>query len=109
MRNATVAIEDKSFYHEGGFNIRRHFRCGIQDLFHRSGGLQGASTITEQLVNSTAIGWASARLLVRLKSSFWQWSFARRPIRHRLLTPARTCGVENGEDRPDRAKAPLPK
>ena len=50
MKDATVAIEDKDFYHEGAFNVRGIARAAVHDLFSSGGGEQGASTITEQLV-----------------------------------------------------------
>jgi penicillin-binding protein 1A len=50
MKDATVAIEDKDFYHEGAFNVRGIARAAVHDVFSSGGGEQGASTITEQLV-----------------------------------------------------------
>lgn len=55
VKEATVAIEDKNFYHEGGFNFGSILRAGFHDLLG-SGGLQGASTITEQVVKMNK-GW----------------------------------------------------
>lgn len=60
MRDATVAIEDKNFYKEGAFDIRSIFRAGINDL--TGGSLQGASTITEQLVKLNE-GWIGNRTI----------------------------------------------
>lgn len=57
MKNATVAIEDKYFYKDGGFNIRGILRAAVHDVLHAGGGLQGASTITEQVVKLNE-GWA---------------------------------------------------
>lgn len=56
MKDATVAIEDKKFYHEGGFDMGAIFRSGIHDLIHPGAGLEGASTITEQVVKLNK-GW----------------------------------------------------
>jgi membrane peptidoglycan carboxypeptidase len=52
VKDATVAIEDKNFYHEGAFSATGIVRAGLHDTLGigGSGGLQGASTITEQLV-----------------------------------------------------------
>ncbi len=50
MKDATVAIEDKNFYHEGGFSVTGIIRAGLHDLLGSGGSLQGASTITEQVV-----------------------------------------------------------
>jgi membrane peptidoglycan carboxypeptidase len=48
MKDATVAIEDKNFYHEGAFDVRGIMRAGFNDL--TGGSTQGGSTITQQLV-----------------------------------------------------------
>jgi penicillin-binding protein 1A len=55
LKNATVAIEDKNFYKEGGIDLQAIIRAGWRDL--RAGGkpLQGASTITQQLVRNLYI------------------------------------------------------
>ncbi len=64
MKNATVAIEDKSFYHEGAFDIRGIVRAGVNDLTKRGGGLQGGSTITQQLVKLNE-NWTDNRTISR--------------------------------------------
>lgn len=48
MKTAIVAIEDHSFYHNPGFDLRSIARAAWVDLVHHS-AVQGASTITEQL------------------------------------------------------------
>src|SRR4051812_22317071 len=55
LRDATVAIEDKNFFKEGGIDLQAIIRAGWRDL--RAGGkpLQGASTITQQLVRNLYI------------------------------------------------------
>lgn len=50
MKNATIAIEDKDFYKHGAFDLRSIVRAGVNDVFNRSGGVQGGSTISQQLV-----------------------------------------------------------
>lgn len=50
IRNATVAIEDKDFYKHGAFDVRGIIRAGLNNLLNRSGGIQGGSTISQQLV-----------------------------------------------------------
>ncbi|MHB1864606.1 MAG: transglycosylase domain-containing protein [Candidatus Saccharimonadales bacterium] len=60
MKDATVAIEDKNFYKEGAFDIRSIFRAAFNDL--TGGSLQGASTITEQLVKLNE-GWIGSRTI----------------------------------------------
>jgi penicillin-binding protein 1A len=55
LKNATVAIEDKNFFKEGGIDVQAIIRAGWRDL--KAGGkpLQGASTITQQLVRNLYI------------------------------------------------------
>jgi penicillin-binding protein 1A len=55
LKNATVAIEDKNFFKEGGVDVQAIVRAGWRDL--KAGGkpLQGASTITQQLVRNLYI------------------------------------------------------
>lgn len=50
MKNATVATEDKDFYKHGAFDVRGIMRAGFNDVFNRSGPVQGGSTISQQVV-----------------------------------------------------------
>lgn len=50
VRQATIAIEDKDYYKHGAFDIRGIARAGWNNLTNRSGGTQGGSTISQQLV-----------------------------------------------------------
>lgn len=63
MKQATVAIEDKNFYHEGAFNLGAILRAGVHDV-SGGGGLQGASTITQQLVKLNE-QWTDNRTITR--------------------------------------------
>ena len=56
MKEATVAIEDKNFYHESGFDFLAILRSAVHDIIHHGQGLEGASTITEQVVKLNK-GW----------------------------------------------------
>lgn len=51
---ATVASEDKNFYHHHGFDIKGILRAIYNTVFHRS--LQGGSTLTQQLVKNALLG-----------------------------------------------------
>ncbi len=57
MKQATVAIEDKNFYHDSGVNFGSIIRAAAHDILHLGSGLQGASTITEQVAKLNE-GWA---------------------------------------------------
>lgn len=52
IKNATVAIEDSSFYQHKGIDIKAIFRAAFIDLMSGE-AKQGASTITQQLVKNT--------------------------------------------------------
>ncbi len=52
LRNAVVAAEDKNFWHEGGISPSGIIRAAYYDLTSSGGNLQGASTITQQLVRN---------------------------------------------------------
>ncbi len=53
MKDATVAVEDKDFFHHGGFDVRGITRAAVNNVTGRGGGQQGGSTITQQLVKLT--------------------------------------------------------
>lgn len=54
IKNATVAIEDSSFYNNSGIKITSIIRATLANLFG-SGKTQGGSTITQQLVKMTLL------------------------------------------------------
>src|SRR3989454_710550 len=51
MQQATVAVEDRTFYQHGGLNLLRTGQAGLNDLIHLRFN-QGGSTITQQLVKN---------------------------------------------------------
>ena len=51
MQQATIAVEDRSFYQHGGVNLLRTGQAGLDDLLHLRFN-QGGSTITQQLVKN---------------------------------------------------------
>jgi membrane peptidoglycan carboxypeptidase len=51
MRQATIAVEDRTFYQHGALNLLRTGQAGLQDLL-RLRFDQGGSTITQQLVKN---------------------------------------------------------
>lgn len=53
LQNATIAIEDKNFYNNKGFDISAIARAIIANLSGEP--LQGGSTITQQLIKSTLL------------------------------------------------------
>jgi penicillin-binding protein 1A len=55
LEEATVAIEDKNFYHHGGVDLAGIARAAWKDLLAGGKPVQGASTITQQLVRNLYI------------------------------------------------------
>jgi penicillin-binding protein 1A len=55
LRDATVAIEDQRFYTNNGVDLTGIFRSAMKDIV-RGQALQGASTITMQLVRNLYLG-----------------------------------------------------
>src|SRR5438067_13357532 len=51
LRQATIAVEDRSFYQHGGLNLPRTMQAAFEDLVHLRFD-QGGSTITQQLVKN---------------------------------------------------------
>jgi penicillin-binding protein 1A len=55
LREATVAIEDQRFYQNNGVDLTGIFRSAVKDIIHGQ-ALQGASTITMQLMRNLYLG-----------------------------------------------------
>lgn len=55
IKEATVSVEDRSFYKHGAFSTLGILRAAFVDLFHRGRGLQGGSTITQQYVKNALL------------------------------------------------------
>lgn len=52
MKDATVAIEDKDFYKHGGVSFSGIIRAGLNNVIGGSDNVQGASTLTQQLIKN---------------------------------------------------------
>ncbi len=52
LKRATVAIEDRRFWQHGPLDYQGILRAGIRDVFNGGSDLQGASTLTMQLVDN---------------------------------------------------------
>lgn len=63
VKDATIATEDRNFYNERGFDVKGIVRAAVNNVSH-SGGTQGGSTITQQLVKLTQ-DWTQQRSLSR--------------------------------------------
>jgi len=54
IKEATIAIEDKNFYHHGAFDWRGIIRAFFYNMTHKS-KMQGGSTITQQFVKNALL------------------------------------------------------
>jgi penicillin-binding protein 1A len=52
LKQATIATEDRRFYQHGALDYEGIVRAAIRDALHGSAALQGASTLTMQLVDN---------------------------------------------------------
>lgn len=64
MKQATIAIEDKNFFEHGAFDTKGIMRALVNEAKGSSGGRQGGSTITQQLVKLSE-GWENERTVSR--------------------------------------------
>jgi len=69
--NATIAIEDKDFYQNPGFDINGIARAALADLTGKP--IQGGSTITQQLIKSTLLTpeVSISRKIKEIVLAFW--------------------------------------
>ena len=56
LKDATVAVEDASFYEHRGFDVRGFLRSVLRNLQRGYGEGGGGSTITQQLVGNALVG-----------------------------------------------------
>ncbi|HYK08001.1 MAG TPA: transglycosylase domain-containing protein, partial [Candidatus Eisenbacteria bacterium] len=71
LKQATIAIEDKNFYKNPGFDIGAILRAFLADVSHKN--FQGGSTLTQQLVKSTLLTPEQSikRKVEEILISFW--------------------------------------
>ncbi|MCX6810660.1 MAG: PBP1A family penicillin-binding protein [Candidatus Berkelbacteria bacterium] len=55
IKDATVSVEDQSFYQNHGLNFKGIARAAFRDIFHIGSGTQGGSTITQQYVKNALL------------------------------------------------------
>lgn len=85
LKEATVAVEDKNFYSERGFDPKGYIRAAVADVFHE-GGTQGASTITQQLVKLTRDYNQPRTLPLKLKELILAVELERTYTKDQILT-----------------------
>lgn len=72
LKHAVVSIEDRRFYKNHGIDPTRIMGAAFNNVFHRSGGTQGGSTLTQQLVKLSVFSTAAAdRTFKRKAQEAW--------------------------------------
>lgn len=99
MKDATIATEDKDFFKHGGFDVRGIMRAGWNNAFG-SGGTQGGSTITQQLVKLSQ-NWSKERTVTRkikelILSIELERTYSKQEILTGYLNTAPYGGIEYG-------------
>jgi penicillin-binding protein 1A len=84
LPEATVAIEDRRFWHHGALDDQGIVRAALADL--RAGrAVQGASTITQQVVRDRYLGRERMTLSLKLREACLAVDLARRWSKPRIL------------------------
>lgn len=98
IKDATVAVEDKDFFHHGGFDVRGISRAAWNNAF--GGSTQGGSTLTQQLVKLTQ-NWTQERTVTRKVKELilaveLERSYSKQEILVGYLNTAPYGGIEYG-------------
>jgi penicillin-binding protein 1A len=84
MRDAIVAVEDRRFWHEPGFDLRGILRAGLSDL--TGGSYQGASTIAEQFVKNALAEQNNRTIFEKLREAALAFHLTHRWSKPKILT-----------------------
>lgn len=86
--NAIVAIEDHRFFNHRGIDSIRIVGSTINNLLHRSSGLQGGSTLTQQLIKLTYFSTSKAdQTIARKAQEAWlAFQLERTATKQQILT-----------------------
>jgi penicillin-binding protein 1A len=85
LREATVAIEDQRFYHNDGIDLTGIFRSAVKDVTQGQ-ALQGASTITMQLVRNLYLGSDTHSFKQKIAEAKLALEYNKRHSKQQILT-----------------------
>ena len=87
LKNAFIAIEDKTFYKHHGFNWRRMFGAVLSKLTGRSAAISGTSTITQQLARNAYLAEIKSQrsLSRKLSEMFIAWRLEKKLTKDEIL------------------------
>jgi penicillin-binding protein 1A len=84
MKQAIIAIEDRRFYTNEGYDLRGIARALYQDVLHK-GAVQGGSTITQQFVKNALAAQNDRTLFVKLREAALAYQLTRKWSKERIL------------------------
>ena len=85
MKHAIIAIEDKRFYENNGFDLKGIARAVWADVT-RGGAVQGASTITQQFVKNALEAQNRRTLFQKLREAALAYHLTRKWSKEKILT-----------------------
>ena len=85
MKHAIIAIEDKRFYSNEGFDIQGVARAVIADVFG-SGPTQGGSTITQQFVKNALRAQGNRTIFEKMREAALAYHLTRKWSKQKILT-----------------------
>ena len=87
LKNAFIAVEDKTFYKHHGFNFRRMFGAVLAKLTGRSSSISGTSTITQQLARNAYLSDIKSIRSIRRKLTemYIAWQLERKLTKDQIL------------------------
>ncbi|MHA6623706.1 transglycosylase domain-containing protein, partial [Pseudonocardia sp. DLS-67] len=85
MKHAIIAIEDKRFYENNGFDVKGIARAVWADV-SRGGAVQGASTITQQFVKNALEAQNRRTLFQKLREAALAYHLTRKWRKEKILT-----------------------
>lgn len=87
LKNAFIAIEDKTFYKHHGFNWRRMIGAVLSKLTGRSSAISGTSTITQQLARNAYLAEIKSRRSIsrKLSEMFIAWRLEHKLSKDQIL------------------------
>jgi penicillin-binding protein 1A len=85
LRDATIAIEDQRFYKNNGVDLTGIFRAAVKDVIHGR-ALQGASTITMQLVRNLYMHSDTHSFQQKIEEAKMALDYAKCRSKHEILT-----------------------
>jgi penicillin-binding protein 1A len=85
MKHAIIAIEDKRFYSNEGFDIQGVARAVVADVFG-SGPTQGGSTITQQFVKNALRAQGNRTIFEKMREAALAYHLTRKWSKQKILT-----------------------